>query len=113
MDNRLKDKKTISSGLSLVYMLLLGLLASLAALTMRASAGVWSTVPLYPLCVAAACFVPAKTWHRFLFFFGITLFYDHTFVHEDDLICVVGGFKLRKSLARNSGEGCACAVLPV
>lgn len=70
----MKNKKTISSGLSLVYMLLLGLLASLAALTMRASAGVWSTVPLYPLCVAAACFVPAKTWHRFLFFFGITLF---------------------------------------
>ena len=70
---KLKRKAELSPALSALYMLLLGLLACVASLTMRPSAGIWSTLPLYPICVAAACFIPAKPWHRFLFFGGITL----------------------------------------
>ncbi len=70
---KLKRKAELSPALSLLYVLLIGLLACAASLTMRSSAGIWSTVPLYPVCVAVACFIPAKSWHRFLFFGGITL----------------------------------------
>lgn len=70
---KLKKTKELSPILSAASMLLLGLLACAASLTMRASAGIWSTLPLYPVCVAAACFLPVKAWHRFLFFGGITL----------------------------------------
>ena len=70
----MKNKKEVSPLLSTAYMLALALLACFAALTMRASAGIWTTVPLYPICVAVACLIPAKPWHRVLFFGGITLF---------------------------------------
>lgn len=69
-----KNKKEVSPFLSTAYMLALGLLACCASLTMRASAGIWTTVPLYPICIAAACLLPVKPRHRVLFFGGITLF---------------------------------------
>lgn len=56
----------------LLHLLLLALLACVAALSFRKSAGFWMMFPIYPLCVAGATFLQNKLWHRGVFFLAIT-----------------------------------------
>lgn len=56
----------------LLQLLLLALLACAAALSFRQSAGFWMMLPIYPLCVAGATFLPSKLWHRAAFFLVMT-----------------------------------------
>lgn len=56
----------------LLQLLPLALLACAAALSFRPSSGFWMMFPIYPLCVAAAAFLPSKRWHRGAFFLVLT-----------------------------------------
>ena len=57
--------KTLFESLSLP---LLAILACIAALNLRSGAGVWVSLPLYPVCVAVSCFLKVKFWQRVALF---------------------------------------------
>ena len=60
-----QKNKTLFASLSLP---LLAILACIAALNLRSGAGIWVSLPLYPVCVAAACFLKVKIWQRVALF---------------------------------------------
>lgn len=66
-----KEKQNIQNP-SLLSLLLLVLLACTAAVAFRRSSGVWMILPIYPLCIAAASFLPVKRVMRAVFFLVLT-----------------------------------------
>ena len=68
MDTNLKEQQKNKSLLATLSLPALAVLACLAALNLRSGAGVWVSLPLYPLCVAAACFLKVKLWQRVALF---------------------------------------------
>ncbi len=64
----LKEQQKNTSLRSTLSLLALAALACVAAMNLRPGAGIWVSLPLYPVCVAIACFLPAKLWHRVTFF---------------------------------------------
>lgn len=60
-----QKNKSLFTSLSLP---ILAVLACIAALNLRSGAGVWVSLPLYPVCVAISCFLKVKVWQRVALF---------------------------------------------
>ncbi|MBO4366467.1 MAG: hypothetical protein J5843_02285 [Clostridia bacterium] len=58
-------RRTVSS---LLFLVLAAALAAAGAVVFRDQAGIWRTVPLLPLCMIAAAFLPVSVWQRALLF---------------------------------------------
>lgn len=65
---KLKEKLQNHSLHATLSLIALALLACVAALNLRSGAGVWVSLPLYPVCVAAVCFLKVKLWQRVALF---------------------------------------------
>lgn len=70
--NGSENKTQSRNSPGLLQLLPLALLACIAALSFRQSAGFWMMFPIYPLCVAGATFLPGKLWYRGAFFLVMT-----------------------------------------
>ena len=54
--------------LSLLFLVLAAALAAAGAVVFRDQAGIWRTIPLLPLCMICAAFLPVSAWQRALLF---------------------------------------------
>ena len=64
----MKEQQKNNSLLASLSLPALAVLACIAALNLRSGAGIWVSLPLYPICVAAACFLKVKIWQRVALF---------------------------------------------